>query len=161
MGVHPQVSTAPPITITFEDTPIERVVVAFAEFTDRSVVLGMGVTGNVTAVIREQPWDLAFEAILEAQGFQAVELESGIIRIELAQPLLGPGQSEVLVTRVFHLRHQLATELEPVVSTVLSDRGTIAVARHVNALVVTDLPNVLDHIARLLWGFPEQAPPCR
>src|SRR4029079_15361296 len=73
------------ITIAFENTPIADVASAFADFAGRSIVLGSGVTGTMTAQIDNTPWDRALEAILGANGLIAREMDTGIIRIEDAK----------------------------------------------------------------------------
>ena len=55
-----------------------------------------------------------------------------------------------LVSRIFRLSYTPAQELEPVVRSVLSERGTVAALAGVNALVVTDEEWVVAWIAALL-----------
>src|SRR5690606_8321445 len=77
-----QIIEQPRITVTFEAADIRDVLASFAEFTGRSIVAGAGVTGEVTATIRDQPWDVALQTILRAHGLAAQELPSGIIQVE-------------------------------------------------------------------------------
>jgi type II secretory pathway component GspD/PulD (secretin) len=138
----------PPVTVTFEEASIRDVVAFFAAHAQRSIVLGNGVTGTVSAEIQRQPWDLALDAILRAQGLYARELESGIILVE------NPGTTveapKAVATRVFRLSYTPAAEMQPVVQSMLSESGTASVLPSINALVVTDAPDVLDRIAALL-----------
>src|SRR5512134_1857947 len=64
-------SQAPRITVNWDRASIEEVITGFAAFSGRTIVLGKGVTGTITAEIRNQPWDLAFNAVLESQGLGA------------------------------------------------------------------------------------------
>ena len=61
------------MSITWVDTPIQQVLLAFASYSGTSIVPGSNVTGNVTADINDQPWDVALETILEGQGLVARE----------------------------------------------------------------------------------------
>jgi len=70
------------IRVTFTNTPISEVLFTFAEFSGRSIIPGEGVVAVVSADIRDQPWDVALEAILSAYGLAAQELDSGIIKVE-------------------------------------------------------------------------------
>jgi type II secretory pathway component GspD/PulD (secretin) len=137
-----------PVTVTFESTSIRDVIAFFADYADRSIVLGGGVAGTVTAEIQRQPWDVALQAILRAQGLYAQELESGIILVQ--DPGTMAEAPPPVTTRVFRLSYTPAAELQPVVQAMLSEVGTASVLTSINALVVTDAPDVLDRVAALL-----------
>jgi type II secretory pathway component GspD/PulD (secretin) len=137
-----------PVTVSFDATSIRDVAAFFADYADRSIVLGSGVAGTVTAEIQRQPWDLALDAILRAQGLYARELESGIILVQ--SPGVIAEAPPPVSTRVFRLSYTPAAELQPVVQSMLSEVGTASVLTSINALVVTDAPDVLDRVAALL-----------
>ena len=146
----------PRVTFTFDEAPVDQVALAFAEVAGRSIVLGGDVTGSVTAIVQDEPWDAAFLAILQSQGLRAVELDSGIILVERLETVQGREDFEELVTRVFPIRFQVAAELEASIQAVLSERGTVSVAWQSNALVVTDIPEAIERVEVLLWGTPEE-----
>jgi type II secretory pathway component HofQ len=83
-----QASDLPKITVTFENTDIRDVLNNFADFTGKSFVPGPGVEGPVTASVRNQPWDLALDAILQVNGLHAVETAPGIVRVEKLETLI-------------------------------------------------------------------------
>lgn len=143
-------SDAARITISFHETPMPDVLRTFADFAGRSIVAGPDVEGAVTAEIRDQPWDLALREILLAHGLGAVETESGIIRVGSEATLAVREEVESTVVRVFRLRWQQATELEGVVATLLSERGSVRAVESTNSLVVTDVPRVVRRIAQVL-----------
>jgi type II secretory pathway component GspD/PulD (secretin) len=136
------------VTVSFEGSSIQDVVAFFADYADRSIVLGADVTGTVTAEIQRQRWDLALEAILRSQGLYARELESGIILVE--NPGARIEEPQAVATRVFRLSYTPAAEMQAVVQSMLSEGGTASVLPSINALVVTDSPDVLDRVAALL-----------
>lgn len=140
------------ITVSFEGTPVRRVLSTFAEFSGHSIVAGAGVSGRVTAEIRNQPWDVALQAILEAYGLSAVELESGIIRVDVPARLTEREGVEPLTTRVFRLSFLRAADAVSVLQAVLSERGKAAALTEQNAVVVTDVPRVLEAVEALLKG---------
>lgn len=141
------------ITVTFNETQVSDVAATFAEFSGVSIVLGEGVGGRVTAEIRNQPWDVALRAILQAHGLAARELAPGLLRVDPMARLAAQEQVEPLVTRVFRLRYVPATSLATTLEAVKSDRGRIAVNEEANALVVTDTEAVIATIERLI-GHP-------
>ena len=89
------------ITVSFAAAPIQDVLFTFAEFADRSIVAGPGIEGLVSAEIRDQPWEVAFDVLLEAHGLVARELESGIIRVDGARNLFERETVLPLETRAF------------------------------------------------------------
>jgi type IV pilus assembly protein PilQ len=69
----------PKITVTYQDADIRDVLAAFASFSGRTIVVGRDINGSVTAEIKDQPWDIALQAILSSQGLAATEDGNGII----------------------------------------------------------------------------------
>lgn len=152
-SVAPVVATVKPaarrITVTFQETVIQDVLATFSEYSGKSIVVGSNVQAKVSAEIRDQPWDVALDAILDAHGLDARELESGIIRVgklEELQKLVG---LEALETQQFPIRYVSADSLVDVVKGLLTpEKGRVTVNRSSNALVVTDGRTALQRIAQ-------------
>lgn len=154
----PLVQEQPRITVTFESADVRDVLASFAEFTGRSIVPGSGVTGEVTATIRDQPWDVALQTILRAYGLAAQELPSGIIQVDNIENLQARQTLEPLVTQTFRVNYvpvvELATSLEPLAS----DRGSISFNPSTNTLIVTDTETSLSRIATILGELDVRTP---
>ena len=148
----PSPGAAPPITIAFDETSVGGVVGAFANHAGFSYVLGRGVGGTISADVRGVPWDVALDAILNAYGLRIVDGERGIMVVEHIATVRQRVEFVEPETRVFKVRYQDAADLLPALQSVLTDRGRIAVAESTNSLVVTDIPEILDRIGRILWG---------
>ncbi len=146
------------ISVAFTNTPIHEVLFHFAEFSGRSIVPGSQVSGNVSVDIRNQPWDVALQAILESHGLAAQEMASGIIRVDRLQDLRSREEVEQLVTRPFRINYANASELQGAVEILLSDRGRISVNPSTNQLVVTDIPRVLEAVEELIAGLDLRTP---
>jgi type IV pilus assembly protein PilQ len=146
------------ITVTFTDTPMRDVLFTFAEFSNRSIVPGSEVTGSVTAEIRDQPWDIALQAILEAHNLAAQEQLSGIIRVDRLQDLGSREEVEPVVTRAFRISYANANELSGAVESLTSERGRVQVSASTNSLVVTDVPRVLEAVEELIEGLDLRTP---
>jgi len=146
------------ISVAFTNTPIHEVLFHFAEFSNRSIVPGSQVSGNVSVDIRDQPWDVALQAILESHGLAAQELASGIIRVDRLQDLRSREEVEQLVTRPFRINYANAQELQGAVEILLSDRGRISVNPSTNQLVITDVPRVIDAVEDLIAGLDLRTP---
>ncbi|HXG25698.1 MAG TPA: secretin N-terminal domain-containing protein, partial [Candidatus Binatia bacterium] len=134
------------ITVHFQQTPILDVLATFAEFSGRSIVAGANVTGTVTADIRDQPWDVALDAILQSHGLAARESESGIIRVDAVDKVREREKVEDLVTRQYPIRYVPVDSLVNTVKGFLSDRGKVATNPAANALVITEARSVLERI---------------
>lgn len=146
------------ITVTFTDTPMRDVLFTFSEFSGRSIVPGSRVAGSVNAEIREQPWDIALQAILESHELAAQEQLSGIIRVDRLEDLRSREEVEAMVTRPFRVNYASAAELESAIESLLSERGRVSVSRATNSLVVTDVPRVLESVEELIAGLDQRTP---
>jgi len=157
------------ITVTFSNAPISEVLFTFAEFADRSIIPGAEVTTQVSAEIRDQPWDQALEAILTAHGLVAQELESGIIRVENLENITQRERMEPYQTRVFQINYARASELQTAVEALLTQSGggqggagrmggRVAVGESTNTLVVTDVKRVLDRVEGLVEELDRETP---
>ncbi len=142
------------VTVTFQDAEIRDVVASFAEFSGYSIVVGAGVSGRVSASIRNQPWDVALQAILQAHGLAAREMHPGILRVDAQERLREREVREPLVTRVFRINYVPAQELATSLAALKSERGSIVASPATNSLIVTDTESHLRRIATLL-GQPE------
>lgn len=153
-----QVQELPRITVYFQDAPISDVLATFAEYSGRSIVAGAGIEGTVTADIRDQPWDVALDAILQAQGLAARELESGIIRVDNVGDLREREAQQPLVTRQFRIDYISADSVRSAIEGLLSERGRVTVNSGTNSLVVTDGRPVFDRIAPMVEQLDVRTP---
>ncbi len=142
-----------PITVSFFDTPIHEVLFAFADFSGRSIVPGAEVSGLVSAEIRGQPWNVALDAILEAQGLVAQEEETGIIRVGAASAILDHEAVVPLVAEPFRIRYARAGELVEPVAALLSPRGRASMGQGANTIVVADIPRVVESVRQLVQAL--------
>lgn len=149
---------APRITIAFEGTPILDVLSTFAEFSGRSIVPGAGVTGTVSAVINDQPWDQALDVILSANGLSAREMETGIIRVDNVTNLNTQEAVEPLLTQTYRVNFGTAAELALAVTPIKSARGQISSAAGANALIVTDIARVHEAVQDLIESLDVRTP---
>lgn len=138
------------MTVSFFETPIREVLFAFADFSGRSIVPGAEVSGFVSAEIRDQPWDVALQAILDAHGLVAHEGEGGIIRVAAASAMFDHEAVVPLEAAPFRIQYARAEEILDPVAALLSERGRVSVAQGANAIVVTDVPRVVASVRRLI-----------
>ncbi len=119
-------SNQPRITVTYQDADIRDVLAAFAAFSGRTIVVGRDVQGTVTAEVRDQPWDVALQSILEAQQLAATEDQYGIITVDSYKNIQAKQASEPLETQLVTVNYANAASLVPTIKTLLArDCGTV------------------------------------
>jgi type IV pilus assembly protein PilQ len=119
------------ITVTYNEADIRAVLAAFSGFSGRTIVVGKDVQGTVSAEIRDQPWDVALQAILQAQGLAASEDASGIITVDSYQNILQKQASEPLTTQIVKINYARAASLVGTLQGLLSKdcpQGALPVA---------------------------------
>ena len=60
---------------------------------------------KVTAEVKNQPWPMAFQAILASQGLSAQEMAGGIIRVDARRVLAALDSLEPLETSVVRINY--------------------------------------------------------
>jgi type IV pilus assembly protein PilQ len=110
----------PRISVAWQDADIRDVVVAFADFSGKTIVVGPQVTGTVRATIVDQPWDIALKKILDGYGLAAIEDSTGIINVDSYRNLAALAAVEPLHTRVIQVNY---TKAETMATTVRSLLG--------------------------------------
>ena len=170
----PQQRQQPRITIAWENASITDVLAAFAAFSGRTILPSKGVTGTVSAEIIDKPWDVAMKAILNANGFDAIEDENGIIIVNTLEALAQRPRMESLVTRTIPfnytragavaeaLRSRLSRDCGPASQSATPGqqgppvtaggalscpvRGAVTADSLTNSVSVTDVPTAMEDI---------------
>jgi type IV pilus assembly protein PilQ len=159
----------PVITHHFPNTDIREIVTLIAEQARANVVMGESVSGRVTMHLEGIPWRDAIEMAARSARCVVVPERRGVIRV--ARPEELEAQME---TRVFQLAYiqaeggryraeiksdfatrveaktGLQMSLQEVLEKVKSEKGTVAPLRGTSSLVVTDTPQKLEVIERLV-----------
>jgi len=150
------------VTLNFVNADLPAVIKAAAEITGRDVLIDPRVTGAVTiitpkAVPRSLVWNIMLSAI-RAQGFTAVDSESGVARIVPeadAKFFGGPvgrqrGAGDKIATEVFVLENERAQQMVPVLRPLMSPNNVVNAAPAANALIITDYAENLERIRRVI-----------
>ena len=147
-----QQSRARHVTVNFESSPIQNVLVFFANWSGKTIIPGSNVTGLITASIQDQPWDVALKGILGAYGFVAREDENGIIQVDNVEDLNKREEVEPIVTQAYRINYATAAEVPEQVTPLLTDRGKVTAGQGTNTLVVNDIQRVQDAVAQAPHG---------
>ncbi|HJU90942.1 MAG TPA: AMIN domain-containing protein [Gemmatimonadaceae bacterium] len=177
----PVVAPQPRITVTYQDADIRDVISAFAVFSGRTIVVGKGVTGTVSAEVRDQPWDVALRAILQSQGLAAREDQDGIITVDSYEAIAAQQALEPLTTQIIEVNYARAASLretikgllskdcgtrpaangapaQPAANATCTTRGDVAVDSSTNRLIVTDVPSRLQDITNYVRDLDVRTP---
>ncbi|MEP7382180.1 MAG: AMIN domain-containing protein, partial [Gemmatimonadota bacterium] len=173
-------SQQPRITVTWSDADIRDVLAGFATFSGRTIVVGRDVAGTITAEIKDQPWDVALKAILEAQGLAASEEASGIITVDSYKNILEKQSSEPVTTQMISVNYVSAASLVPTVQGLLYKecpsgasqsngpgasanngciiRGSISADSGTNSLIITEVTSRLPDLLQYVKGLDVRTP---
>ena len=171
------------ITITWEDAPIADVLATFAEIGGRTIVRGKAVSGTISAEIKDQPWDIAMKAILDAHGLAATEENSGIIVVDSYENILARQASEPLRTEMVRINYVSAGSLVETVGGLLSrdcapagaassapggsqsagqpyciTRGNIVADSGTNSLIITEVSSRLNGLLQYIGQLDVRTP---
>lgn len=136
-----QQSQQPRITVSFDSTSIHDVIANFAAFSGRSIVVGQGIDIMLRGEIVDQPWDVALNELLAANGLRAVEQESGIIRVQAPGAELALDSLEPSVTAIMKINNKAAASIAASLSQMIQNRGSVIADTATNQLIITDSRN--------------------
>jgi type IV pilus assembly protein PilQ len=151
-------SQAPRITVQWDNASIEDVIAGFAAFSGRTIILGKGITGNVTAEVKNQPWDLALNAVLESQGLAVQTLPGGILNVVSKVELARADSTVPITTRLVRINYARASSLVPSVASILTKRGQAVADSTSNSLVITEVSSRIDEVVEFVKGLDLRTP---
>jgi general secretion pathway protein D len=162
------------VTLNFVNADVEAVVRAIGQFTGRTFVIDPRVKGTMT-LVTERPVTRrqAYEELLSAlrlQGYTLVESADagGVARVLLeadaklqggrvTSPSAAMPRGDQVVTQVFRLQYESATNLVPVLRPLIAPNNTIAAYAANNTLVITDYADNLRRLARIIEDIDSPA----
>ncbi|PYO87978.1 MAG: hypothetical protein DMD58_13600, partial [Gemmatimonadetes bacterium] len=151
-------SQAARITVQWDNASIEDVIAGFAAFSGRTIILGREIKGNVTAEVKNQPWDLAMNAVLESQGLAVKTLPGGILNVVSQIELARADSTVPITTRLVRVNYAKATSLVPSVASILTKRGKAVADSTSNSLVITEITSRIDEVVEFVKGLDQRTP---
>ena len=153
-----------PITLNFKDAEIDSVVGAFGHLLNRTFVIDPRVRGKISLETpRPVSKELAFtllKTVLRQQGFAVVDIGNLVKVVPEADAKLQSGPVEAgrvmnrsgdeIVTQIFQLNHESATNMIPVLRPLVSPNNTITAYPNNNALIITDYAANVTRLARII-----------
>ncbi len=148
------------VNLRFKDADLRDVVIYLGTVAGLNVVFDPGVSGRVTCDLIEIPWDQALEIILKSNKLGMV-LEGNVLRIASietlareeeqarrlreAKELAGPIK---ILTRT--LSYARVGQIKPILDRQLSKRGEIIIDDRSNTLIISDIPDRVSIIEKLI-----------
>ena len=151
-------SQAARITVTWDNADLREVVAGFAAFSGRTIIVSKDVKGQVSAEIKNQPWDLAFNAVLESQALAANVLDGGIIQVIDKRDLARADSTVPVETRLVRVNYAKAGALVPSVASILTKRGAVVADSTSNALVITEISSRINRVEEFVKGLDIRTP---
>jgi general secretion pathway protein D len=155
------------ITLAFQGTEIEPVAAAVAKATGQSIIVDPRVKGKISLttprpVSRQGALDL-FSSALRSAGFALVQV-NGIYRVvpEADAKIQGNTvltqtnpEGDQVVTRVFKIKQDSATNLVNVLKPLLTPNSSISANPGNNTIIVTDYASNVKRVAKLIDSMDE------
>ena len=153
-----------PITLNFKEAEIDSVVGAFGHLLNRTFIVDPRVRGKITLetpkpVSRTLAFDL-LKTILRQQGFAVIDTGSLVKVVPEADAKLQSGPVEAgrvpsrtgdeIITQVFNLNHESATNLIPILRPLVSPNNTVTAFPNNNSLIITDYAANLNRLSRII-----------
>lgn len=137
------------VSIDVKDAEVANVLRLFADVGQVNLVVSDAVKGKVTVRLHGVDWREAFGVVLK-QHQLGMERNGTVISVDTLARLtdraerrarLTTARQELapLKTVLIPVRYAKAKELEPIVRSLLTGRGTVAVDQRSNTLIVTDV----------------------
>ncbi|MGH7616731.1 MAG: AMIN domain-containing protein [Gemmatimonadaceae bacterium] len=169
-------SQEPTFTWSWENAPISDVLAMFASYSRRTILPSKNVTGAVTANIINQPWDVALRAVMNANGYDIVVDDRGIIIVDTFEAIAARQATIPLQTRTVRLNYSRAISVANMVQARLTRtcpmtaqaaaaqvatgqpigggvqsiscpaRGTVTADTITNAVSITDVPSAMPDL---------------
>jgi type IV pilus assembly protein PilQ len=153
------------LTLNFQDIETRAVLQLLAETSGQNIVVSDTVQGNVTLRLQNVPWDQALDIVLRTKGLDK-RVEGNVIYVAPAEELaarekqLLESQKQVtelapVRTEFLQVNYAKASDLAGLIksqgkSSLLSERGSVAIDERTNTLLLQDTADRLADIRRLV-----------
>ena len=156
------------ISLELVDADIKQVFRLFHDISGLNFVLDPAINGKVTIVLDSVPWDQALDIILRNNGLDKI-FDNNVMRISTTAKLATEAQSRralkeasrlevdpVTVSRV--LSYAKSEDVDPIIRRLLSSRGQSFYDKRTNTVVVTDIPEKIDAVNRMMDDLDARTP---
>ena len=152
--------TGDPMDFIFKDADLKNVLKSIAGIVGLNLVMDPGVTGRVTSELIGVPWDQALEIFLKINGLDMV-LEGNILRVGKVDSLAREAAKRRALKEAQEIEEDLevftralsyakASDVLKILNSQLSKRGSIMTDDRTNTLIISEVPNRIQLLDRLI-----------
>jgi type IV pilus assembly protein PilQ len=149
-----------PISVNLKDVDLRDFFRLIHEISGLNVVVDPAVSGKLTIVLDDVPWDQALDIVLHNNDLDK-QVDGNVLRIATKDTLkkeaeqnreLARAQAEAadVVTTTRVLSYAKASDLVPTMKKFLSTRGDVLADSRSNTLIIRDIPSVLPVMDNLI-----------
>ena len=156
------------LTLNFQDIETRAVLQLLAETSGQNIVVSDSVQGNVTLRLQNVPWDQAMDIVLRTKGLDKRQ-EGNVIYVAPAEELAAREKQQLeshkaltelspVRTEYLQVNYAKASDLAALIrsqgkTSLLSDRGSVAIDDRTNTLLLQDTADRLADIRRLVQNL--------
>ena len=145
------------IYLDFRDTDMKEVARIFSKISGVSILVSENVKSKVTLNIEGVPWEKALELILKTYGLASVKKDNFIIIVTYKD--VQEEQDQIpLATKITTLNFANPDDTKAYVKAILTKRGTIESDKKTNSLVITDTPETIERIEKIISQLDKKTP---
>jgi type IV pilus assembly protein PilQ len=153
------------LSLNFQDIDTRAVLQLLADASGQNIVVSDSVKGSVTLRLQSVPWDQALDIVLRTKGLDKRQ-EGNVIIVAPSDELAAREKADLaskkdiqelapLRTEYLQVNYAKATDLAGLLkgtgtNSVLSPRGSVAVDERTNTLLLTDTPDSIDSVRKLV-----------
>lgn len=156
------------ISLVFDDADTRKILQLIGEVSNLNIIAGDDIQGTVTLRLVDVPWDQALDLIMEIKGLGMIR-EGNVARIMPKEKLRAMDEAKMTAARARDKLETLDTEVITIsyadlsnvaapAKKMLTERGKITEDKRNKQLIVTDIPNSIAEIRKLvvLLDTPEK-----
>ncbi|QSX34036.1 type IV pilus secretin PilQ family protein [Shewanella avicenniae] len=152
------------ISLNFQKISVRTALQIIADYNDFNLVTSDTVDGSITLRLDDVPWDQALDLILQTKGLDK-RIEGNILMVAPAEELAiresqdlknkqEVAQLAPLYSEYLQINYAKATDIAALLkgdgSSLLTERGSVAVDERTNTLLVKDTADTLENVHRLI-----------
>ena len=153
------------VTLNFQDIETRAVLQLLAEISGQNIVVADTVQGNVTLRLNNVPWDQALDIVMTTKGLD-MRANGNVIIVAPAEEIAAREKADLearqqikelepLYSEFLQVNYAKAADLAALLesgndSSLLSERGSVAIDERTNTLLVQDTAENLRNIRRLV-----------
>ena len=156
-----------PISVNLKDVDLKDFFRLIHEISGLNVVLDPTVSGQVTIVLDEVPWDQAMDVVMRNNGL-GKEVEGNVVRIAKLETLNTEQETRrklnesvqkaaPMVTVPRTLSYAKANDLITTLKKFLSERGDMVADNRTNTLLITDTPERITQVETLIKTLDQKS----